>query len=155
MFRDDDAARAAYLDALERKAARVTELEDRIRELEAENRELHVARKGTAAPAEPVSLLDAPAIYVDTKVAAYAEALINATDPRRTEGILSGARISDAGALIESARASARSAGRPYVVPDDVRRSALEILPTRIMMKDPDKDPRVTVRAILDVVDVP
>jgi len=78
-----------------------------------------------------------------------------ATDPRRTEGILSGAPGGDVGALIEGARALARTAERRYVTPDDVRRTARELLPTRILMRDPDADPRGIVSAILDVVEVP
>jgi hypothetical protein len=160
VFRDDQAARAAYLDALERKAARVDELEARVRELEhhvreleAQNRDLHAtaAPPGTPRPTSG----DAKGIYIDTRILAYVDALIGATAPHRTEGILSGARPGDASLVVDRARALAHAAGRPFVVPDDVRRSALEILPARIMMSDPEADPRGIVRAILDVVDVP
>jgi len=155
MFRDDEAARAAYVAALERKAARVATLEDRIRELEAENRELRGAENRAARPQAPAPVSSNAEIYVDLKVQDYVAALINATDPRRTDGILSGARGSDAASVLDAARIRARTAGRQYVTPADVQVIALEVLPERIMMIDPDVDPRVIVRAILDVVKVP
>ncbi len=136
--------------ALERKAARVTELEDRIRELEAENRQLRAARLPEPAPDS-----SAAQVQVDWKVKNYVAALINATDPRRTEGILSGALESDAVSVLDAARTQASTAGRRHVTPADVRVAALEILPRRIMMIDPDVDPRGIVRAILDVVKAP
>lgn len=144
--------------ALERKAARVAALEDRIRELEAENRELRAAqnrelRAGRLRESAPDT--SAAEVQVDGKVESYVAALINATDPRRTDGILSGALGSDAASVLDAARIRARTAGRRYVTPADVRVTALEILPGRIMMIDPDVDPRGIVRAILDVVDVP
>ena len=150
VYRNDDDARAAYVAALERKAARVAELEDRIRELEAENRELRAAR-----PPEPAPDSSAAEVQVDRKIEGYVAALIRATDPRRTEGILSGARERDAASVLDAARIQARTAGRRHVIPGDVRVAALEILPGRIMMIDPDVDPRGIVRAILDVVKVP
>jgi MoxR-like ATPase len=150
VYRDDQAARAAYVAALERKAARVAELEDRIRELEAENRELRAARPRAPAPDSS----DAQ-VQVDWKINDYVTALINATDPRRTDGILSGALESGAVSVLAAARTQARTAGRRYVTPADVRAAALEILPRRIMMIDPDVDPRGIVRAILDVVKAP
>ena len=147
--------------ALERKAARVAALEDRIRELEAENRELRAAehrehraaRLRGPAPEQPDS--GDVEIQVDWKVKDYVAALINATDPQLTDGILSGALGSDAASVIDAARIRARTAGRRHVTPADVRGAALEVLPTRIMMMDPDVDPRGIVRAILDVVEVP
>jgi MoxR-like ATPase len=160
VYRDDEAARAAYVAALERKAARVAELEDRIRELEAENRELRAAehRERRAArlrePAPAPASSDAE-VQVDWKVKDYVSALIKATDPRRTDGILSGARERDAASVLDAARIRARTAGRRHVTPADVRGAALEILPGRIMMIDPDVDPRGIVRAILDVVKAP
>jgi MoxR-like ATPase len=98
---------------------------------------------------------DAAHVYVDGKVRDYATALITATDPRRTEGILSGARFADGATVIEAAQVRAHTAGRRFVTPDDVKRSALEILPPRILMADPEGDARWIVRAILDVVEVP
>jgi MoxR-like ATPase len=147
-FRDDDQARAAYVAALERKAARVDELEARIRDLEAE-----LARLRTLVPATPD--LDAADIYVDAKIVDYVSALVRATEPGRTDGILSGARSSDGEAIVVAACQRARDAGRRYVVPDDVRHVALVVLPGSIVMQRPDADPREIVRAILDVVEVP
>jgi MoxR-like ATPase len=158
VYRDDEAARAAYVAALERKAARVVALEDRIRELEAENRALRAAEPREPRAARLRESAPDPSgaeIYVDGKVESYVAALINATDPRRTDGILSGALGSDAASVLDAARLQARAAARRYVIPTDVRVAALEILPGRIMMIDPDVDPRGIVRAILDVVEVP
>lgn len=163
VYRDNEAARAAYVAALERKAARVDALEDRIREIEAENRELRAAKLRAAELRElPAVQLREPApdsgdaeVQVDGKIESYVAALINATDPQRTDGILSGARERDAASVLGAARSRARTAGRRYVTPADVRVATLEILPGRILMIDPDADPRGIVRAILDVVDVP
>lgn len=153
VFRDDEAARAQYLAALERKAAYVETLEQRIRELEAENRELRASVKSSRPP--PAPAVGSDDIYVDDKVHGYAAALVAATDPSRTEGILSGARMSDAHLLIAAACTRARTENRRYVIPEDVRRCALEVLPAKLLMKDPDADPHSIVRAILSVVDVP
>jgi len=150
VYRNDEAARAAYVAALERKAARVAALEDRIRALEAENRELRAA-----LPRESVPDSSDAEVQVDGKVQDYVAALIHATDPRRTDGILAGALRSDAASVLDAARIQARTAGRRSVAPADVRVAALEVLPTRIMMIDPDVDPSGIVRAILDVVEVP
>ena len=144
--------------ALERKAARVDALEDRIRELEAENRELRAAQHRELRAArlrESAPDSSNADVQVDWKVEDYVAALINATDPRRTDGILSGALGSDAKSVLDAARIQARKAGRQYVTPADVRVAVLEILPERIMMIDPDVDPRGIVRAILDVVKAP
>lgn len=144
--------------ALERKAARVAALEDRIRELEAENRELRAAKHReprAARPRAPAPDSSGAEVHVDWKIKDYIAALINATDPRRTDGILSGALGSDAASVLDAARIRARTAGRRHVTPTDIRVAALEILPGRIMMIDPDIDPRGIVRAILDVVEVP
>jgi MoxR-like ATPase len=158
VYRDDEAARAAYVAALERKAARVAVLEDRIRELEAENRELRAAEnreRRAPPPTETAPGAGDVEVQVDWKVKDYVAALINATDPRLTDGILSGALGSDARSVLDAARVRARKAGRRYVTPADVRGAALEILPGRIMMIDPEVDPRGIVRAILDVVKEP
>jgi MoxR-like ATPase len=155
VYRDDEAARAAYVAALERKAARVTALEERIRELEAENRELRAAEHRAARLRESAPDSSDAEVQVDGAVESYVATLINATDPRRTDGILSGALGSDAASVLDAARIQARTAGRRYVTPADVRVAALEILPGRIMMIDPDVDPRGIVGAILDVVEVP
>jgi MoxR-like ATPase len=150
VFRDDEAARAQYQAAVERKAARVDELEARVYELEAENLQL----RDRLAATDP-AILAPDEIYVDAKLESYVLALIKATDPRLTEGILVGAPPTSSRPIIAAARAHARTAGRPYANPDDVRRAARELLPSRISMQDPEVDPRGIVRAILDVVEVP
>ena len=88
MYRDDEAARAAYVAALERKAARVAALEDRIRALEAENRQLRAARPREPAPESADTEIQE--IQVDWEVKDYVAALINATDPRLTDGSCRG-----------------------------------------------------------------
>ena len=116
MFRDDDEARATYVASLERTAKRVEVLEQRIREVEAENRKLDADNQelrkklGIEPPATET--------YVDAKVHDYAAALVRATDPSRTEGIVTGAPAGDAHRLIERATQVARDSRRPYVVPD-------------------------------------
>lgn len=152
MFRDDEAARASYVASLERTAARVEALERRLREIEAENRRLAAdntelrKRLAVAAPAgEP---------YVDGKLHDYAAALVRATDPERTEGIVHGAPAGDAVRLIERAAQLARDARRAHVLPDEVALAARELLPTRITC-DPEVDPTNMVRAILGAVAMP
>lgn len=150
VFRDDEAARAQYQVAIERKAARVDELEARVYELEAENQELRtlLASAGNVLP-------NVDDIYVDAKLESYVLALIKATDPRLTEGILAGAPPTASRPILAAARAHARGDGRRYATPTDVRRAALELLPARIVMQTPEVDPRGIVRAILDVVELP
>jgi len=88
VFRDDEEARATYLVSLERTAARVEVLELRLRELEAENRRMAVdnqeLRKKLGIEPPPTET------YVDVKGSRYAVALVRATDPSRTEGIVTG-----------------------------------------------------------------
>lgn len=154
MFRDDDEARASYLAGLERTAARVDGLEKRIRELEAENRRLttdnHGLRKRLGIEPPPSG-----ETYVDPKLHDYAAALVRATDPSRTEGIVTGALSVDAEEVIARASQLARDAKRPYVIPTEIARAAREILPARIKLRDPDADPADMVRAIVGVVPVP
>lgn len=153
MFRDDEEARANYLASLERTAARVELVELRIREVEAENRRLAADNQelrkklGIEPPTTDT--------YVDAKVHDYAAALVRATDPGRTDGIVSGAPAGDAQRLIDRATQLARDNRRPYVVPADVARAARELLPPRLVLRDPDGDPADLVRAILGVVAVP
>jgi hypothetical protein len=154
VFRDDDEARRTYLAGLERTAARVEVLERRIRELEAETRRLgadnqELRRKlGIEPPPSGET-------YVDAKLYDYAAALVRATDPSRTEGIVRGAPAGDAAKVIERASQLARDARRPYVIPAEVARAARELLPPRITLRDPDADPADMVRAIVGVVPVP
>ncbi len=153
MFRDDEEARATYLASLERTAKRVEVLEQRIRELEAENRRVAADNQELRKKLgiEPPS----GDTYIDAKVHDYAAAIVRATDPGRTEGIVTGAPASDADRLIDRATQLARDARRPYVVPTDVARAARELLPPRLVLRDPDADPADLVRAILGVVAVP
>src|SRR5262245_55422624 len=124
-YRDDRDAMVARLEALERTASRVEILEERIRELEAENAALRAGVPAAPAPVEAPGDFEigVGSIYVDDKVVRYAEAIAAATrahDPR----IVSGARDADAARVIELARQRAQVAGRRYVVPDDVKHAA-------------------------------
>lgn len=154
MFRDDDEARATYLASLERTAARVDILERRVRELEAENRRLAADNQGLR---KRLGIEPPPSgeTYVDPKLHDYAAALVRATDPSRTEGIVTGAPAGDVEMVIERAAQLARDAKRPYVIGTEVARAAREILPARIVLRDPDADPADMVRAIIGVVGVP
>lgn len=150
VFRDDEAARAGYVEALERKAARTERLEVRIRELEDELRELRAG----APPPPPLDVTVAD-IYVDARLEAYVAALVRATDPARTEGIVSGATRADHAALVHLARTFARDGGRRHAMPQDIQRAARQHLPSRIILQDPRRDARSLVAAILSIVDVP
>lgn len=154
MFRDDDEARATYLAGLERTAARALVLERRIRELESENRRLAADNQGLR---KRLGIEPPPSgeTYIDPKLHDYAAALVRATDPSRTEGIVTGALAGDVEQVIERAAQLARDAKRPYVIPTEVSRAAREILPARIVLRDPDADPADMVRAIVGVVPVP
>lgn len=154
MFRDDDEARATYLASLERKAARVEVLERRIRELESENRQFAADNQGLR---KRLGIEPPPSgeTYIDPKLHDYAVALVRATDPGRTEGIVTGALAGDATIVIERAAQLARDAKRPYVIPTEIARAAREILPARIVLRDPEADPADMVRAIIGVVPVP
>jgi hypothetical protein len=48
-----------------------------------------------------------------------------------------------------------RAGPTPYVVPSDVHRAARELLPPRLVLRDPDADPADLIRAILNIVEVP
>jgi len=88
VYRNDEAARAACVASLVRKAAHVAALEDRIRGLEAENRELEAENRELRAARlrEPAPDVSGAEVRVDWKVKDYAAALIKATDPRCTDG---------------------------------------------------------------------
>ncbi len=151
MFRDDESARAQVQAAIERKAARVDELEARIYELEAENLQLRARLASTAVPLPG----GVDQIYVDANLEGYVVALIKATDPTLTDGILVGAPPTALRPILAAARGRGLAAGRRYATADDIYRAALEVLPAQILMQDPNADPRAVVRAILDVVEVP
>lgn len=144
VFRDDEEARVQRLAALEREAGRAGLLEARVRELEAENQQLREAlqQAGSEAPA-PTSPegADVGAIHVDGVIERYVEAIVSATRDPASHGlaeladhIVSGARPSDAVAVLQAARQRAAAAERRYVVPADIKRVVPDVLRERIVL---------------------
>lgn len=132
MYRDDEAARAERLAALEREAARAEQLAARVAELEAENREL----RARIARLEPDSSADAGRAYIDASIVEYIQRIVDATHAEALEDrILSGALQVDAVRIRERAQELATGAGRAYVVPADVLGAAREILPRRLLVR--------------------
>ena len=152
MFRDDEAARAEYVAALERDARRAAQLADRVKELETENRELR-ARLAKLEPKHG-SVDAGDGVYVDGKIVEYIGRIIEATHAEAYETtILSGALQVDAMRIVERAKERAIMAGRRYVVPGDVKTAACEVLPARILVKT--GSPENIVDDILADVEVP
>lgn len=148
MYRDDEAARAERLAALEREAKRAEQLEERVRELEAENRELRALV--AAPPAPPLAGAD---VYLDPRLETYIQAIVAATrSPRYADSILSGALPIDATRMIDRARELAREVDRPYAIPADVKQAAREILPHRILVRAGSS--AAALEEILDQVEV-
>lgn len=135
--------------ALEREAKRVEQLEERVRELEVENRELRALV--AAPPAPPLPGAD---VYLDARLEAYIQAIVAATrSPRYADSILSGALPIDATRIIDRARQLAREVNRPYAIPGDVKQAARELLPQRILVRAGSS--AAALEDILDQVEVP
>lgn len=180
-YRDDGDALLERLAVLERQAARVEQLELRVRELEQENRSLRASptpatASATATAPASVTASDAdhpPAaggadqIYVDAKIRDYVEALLAATRaPADCPGLeafatylLSGARPADAATVVDASRAHAVEAGRSYVTPSDILKVAPAILCDRVLLSDRAAKDGVTldgfITKIFDMVEVP
>jgi MoxR-like ATPase len=161
MFRDDANARAEREAALEREAQRVRRLEERVRELEQENRELRAALAAGATAKVDVQRPD-QATYMDAKLEQYIQDIVAATrNPSFADRILSGALPIDALRIADSARARARDLQRAYVVPDDVKVAARDVLIDRIILREGFTDVlrvgrRVSViDELLDAIAVP
>ncbi len=150
-YRDDREALLARVAALESEVARVALLETRLVELEAENqklvaenRELRARLADQQAAAPVAQSADALAdIYVDDKLSGYASNLISATRSPTDYGyglaaladqILSGAPLSDLEPLLHAARRRAVAHKRRYVLPDDIRAAASEVLGRSIIL---------------------
>ena len=157
MYRDDEAARAEWIAALERDAKRAEQLADRVRELEAENDVLRdqIARLAPSPPPETSH----PDIYVDAKLEAYIQRIIDATrDPKLADRILSGALPIDARRIADRACELAHRGARRYVIPADVKQAAREILPGRIIARRPGTHGGWSdegLEQLLDQVEVP
>ncbi|MBA3465416.1 MAG: hypothetical protein H0T46_36125 [Deltaproteobacteria bacterium] len=152
MFRDDEAAREELLASLERDAKRAEVLAERVRELEDENRVLR-RKLAAAVAAQPAPPPDGD-VYFDTKLVEYVDRIIEATHAEaREQWILSGALQVDGQRIAERARELARTAGRAYAIPQDVKQAAGEILPWRIIVRTGDVE--AIVADLLVDVEVP
>jgi MoxR-like ATPase len=119
------------------------------------------------SPADLIAMQErARAIYVDTAVVDYAVRLVTAT--RQTSGagladlkryISYGASPRASIALVTGARALAFLYGRDYVLPDDVRELALDVLRHRIVLSyealADDISADTIITKVLDAVAVP
>lgn len=134
VFRDDQIARRDLIASLEQETRRAAQLEERVRELEAENRDLR--SQLAATPPQPLPTPPAGDIYLDAKLVEYIQRIIAATrDPAHADKILSGALPIDATRIADAARDHARATGRAYVTPPDIQRAARELLPSRIITR--------------------
>jgi MoxR-like ATPase len=114
---------------------------------------------GTATPADLLRWRDeARAIFVDARIARYAVALVHATrapHPYLDRGASPRASL----ALVATARARALVEGRSFVVPDDVRASALPVLRHRLAFNyrtlTESVDPESITQALVAGVAVP
>jgi len=147
--------------ALEQQARRAEQLERRVVELEAENRELRrTASKIAESPVQKtVEKTPIEQIYVDAKIRDYIAALVQATRAPTEHGvpalaphILSGARDADIAQILEATRAHASAAGRHYVVPEDVKTVAPDVLRQRIILTGDARAAGVTVEQIVDQI---
>ncbi len=114
---------------------------------------------GTATPADLLRWRDeARAVFVDARIARYAVALVHATrapHPYLDRGASPRASL----ALVATARARALVEGRSFVVPDDVRASALPVLRHRLAFNyrtlTESVDPESITQALIASVVVP
>jgi MoxR-like ATPase len=97
------------------------------------------------------------AIHIETSVARYAVALARAT--RELDEVSLGASPRASIYLVEGARARAALEGRSYVLPEDVKRVAPDVLRHRILLNyEAEADGRRSddvVQEILDRVPTP
>lgn len=96
-------------------------------------------------------------VHVDTAILDYVSRLTEAT--RRAPGVILGVSVRGSMAYVRAAKTWAASAGRNFVLPDDVKELAVPVLSHRIML-DPEAEfngatvPGV-INRILDEVDPP
>ena len=105
-------------------------------------------------------------VYVDARIEEYVVDLVHATRDPEAAGVQDTAGLVEYGAsprasiaLGLAARAHAFLQGRPYVVPDDVRAIALDVLRHRVAVTYEAEAEEVTsediVRRVLETVEVP
>ena len=78
----------------------------------------------------------AAGVHVDPAVLEYASRLVDAT--RRAPGVLLGVSVRGAMAYVRAAKTWAASAGRGFVIPDDIKELAVPVLEHRIIL-DPGR----------------
>ena len=79
----------------------------------------------------------AAGVHVDPAVLEYASRLVDAT--RRAPGVLLGVSVRGAMAYVRAAKTWAASAGRGFVIPDDIKELAVPVLEHRIIL-DPEAE---------------
>ena len=79
----------------------------------------------------------AAGVHVDPSVLEYASRLVDAT--RRAPGVLLGVSVRGAMAYVRAAKTWAASAGRGFVIPDDIKELAVPVLEHRIIL-DPEAE---------------
>ena len=95
---------------------------------------LDVSKVGVVGSPDLIAWLQAVAaeILVDARIVDYAVRIVRAT--RAYPGLRNGAGPRGAISLIRAARAAALLAGREFVIPDDVKRIAPEVLVHRVIV---------------------
>ena len=96
-------------------------------------------------------------VHVDTAILSYIVELVHRT--REDHRVITGASPRASQSLFKTARASAAIDGRDYVIPDDIKAVALQVVRHRIVLKPESKIRGVTgqhiMRKILSEVPVP
>lgn len=87
-------------------------------------------------------------IHIEPELIDYAISLVHAT--REHPALLLGASPRGTLALVRSAQASALLDGRDYVIPDDIKRIAVSVLPHRLVTQERS---RGSLMAATDIVD--
>ena len=159
-FRDDRDALLQRIHALEQRARRCAALERRIRDLKRDNERLRAAAPPSAATTQGSasgSPSDGPTPYVDAKITDYARAIIAAV--RQLPAVLSGPHPGVTNQLIVAAQRCDAAIDRGYLVPEDVRRAAVELVGPEIILTaeafDGGGDVGNIVQAAIDAAPVP
>tara|TARA_B100001113_G_scaffold344028_1_gene331945 strand:+ start:2253 stop:3236 length:984 start_codon:yes stop_codon:yes gene_type:complete len=96
-------------------------------------------------------------VHVDAAILTYIVELVQRT--REDHRVVTGASPRASQSLFKTARASAAIDGRDYVIPDDVKRVALDVVSHRIVLKPESKIRGITgdhiVRKVISEVPVP
>jgi len=115
------------------------------------------SRTGPEAVEEPVAVLDGEqvaalrsrvrAVHIEPSIMAYAVRLVTTT--RQIEGVRLGGSPRASIYLVEAARARAHLEGRDYVLPEDVKRAAPDVLRHRVLLTyEAEADGRTSEDAI-------